>query len=292
MTIKDIYFLGYMSDVAGAYLGSAKGPDVLRRSPYLAALEKQGIKLHWEEFLQPDPTQHSKLEKVSTLCKKLSDNTQSLNQENKFFIVLGGDHTSAIGTWSGVTNATQGDLGLIWIDAHMDSHTPQTSETGNIHGMPLACLLGEGVFELTQLANKSVKFKAQNVCLIGVRSFEQAEAELLRQLNVRIFFMDEVKQKGLYKVMQEAIQHVTRHTVGFGVSLDIDSIDPQDAPGTGITEHNGLDGKELTLALSLLADNPNLVGAEIVEFDPSRDKDHLTEKLIANLIQSLAVSAK
>lgn len=289
--MKKLHLLGYASDIAGAAAGSAKGPLVLRQSPYLAALENEKIKLSWGELLQPAHGDVHKVEKISYLCQQLAEQVAHLTREKKFFVVLGGDHSSAIGTWSGASHALkkEGSLGLIWVDAHMDSHTPQTSETGNIHGMPLACLLGQGASEFIHILDKSAKLNPENVSLIGVRSFEPGEEALLKKLNVRVFLMDEIKQRGLEAVMQEAIQRASHHTAGFGISIDVDSIDPQDAPGTGVAEPGGISGQELCNALSLLAEHPKLIGAEIAEFDPSRDKQHLTEKLISSFILSLAI---
>jgi arginase len=209
--------------------------------------------------------------------------------DDKFFMVIGGDHSSAIGTWSGAFQAIKqrGSLGLIWIDAHMDSHQPKTSHTGNIHGMPLACLLGYGEQEFTQLLSHHHKLDSRYLCLIGVRSFESEEAEFLKQLNVKIYYMDEVKQRGLSVIMQEAIKIVSEQTAGFGVSIDIDSMDPKEAPGTGVIEPDGLSAKELGKALHLLTNNPKLIGIELAEFDPTRDKQQLTEKVILELMRAL-----
>lgn len=288
---KTIHLLGYASGLAGADQGSADGPLVMRQSPYLADLGKK-INLKWIEMLQLNQAESaSKLAAVAEMCQRLAKQTQQLVTNKQFFTVLGGDHTSAIGTWSGVHQAIKprGDLGLIWIDAHMDSHTPYTSLTGNIHGMPVACLLGYGMPSLVNILANAPKIKPEHLCLIGVRSFERGEAAFLKELNVRIFFMEEVKERGLNAVMKEALQIVKRGTAGFGISVDIDSMDPQDAPGTGVREPNGLAARDLCEALQMLADEPNLLGAEIVEFDPHKDKNHKTEKLVSQLLGSLSL---
>lgn len=287
---KNVYLLGYASGIAGADSGSGDGPLVLQQSPYLTQLSKMGLDLHWQAILKPQTDITPKLMVVSRQCQNLSTAVVDLVREKKFFTVLGGDHTCAIGTWSGVHDAlkNQGPIGLIWIDAHMDSHTPETSLSGNLHGMPLACLLGYGEPALTQISNAAPKLKPEHVCLIGVRSFEEGEAKLLQRLKVRVFFMDEIKQRGLEAVMRDAIQIVTQGTVGFGLSLDIDSMDPQDAPGTGVTEQDGIRGDDLCRALKILA-KPNLIGVEIAEFDPHHDQNHLTEKLIAQLMEAITL---
>lgn len=289
---KTIHLLGYASGLAGADPGSADGPLVMRSSPALAELGQKGLRLIWEDMLAAEQTtQQSKLAMIGDLCQKLAKKTQQLTTQKEFFTVMGGDHTSAIGTWSGVHHALkqQGPLGLIWIDAHMDSHTPYTSLTGNFHGMPLACLLGYGMPSLTNVLDNAPKIKPEHLCLIGVRSYERGEAAFLKELNVRVFFMEEVRERGMNDVMKEAIHIVSQGTAGFGVSVDIDSMDPADAPGTGVKEPNGIAAKNLVQSLRLLANEPKFLGAEVVEFDPHRDINRKTEILVSQIIGSLAL---
>lgn len=290
LNTKTLHLLGYASGVAGADSRSSDGPPALEKSPYLSILKEHGIQAIWKSMLKlTHESPLSKLEVVAKGCQELALQIEELVSKDQFFTVLGGDHSSAIGTWSGAAHAIreQGALGLIWIDAHMDSHTFETTPSGNIHGMPLACLLGKGDRALTTLLNPLPKLKPENVCLIGVRSFEEGEAELLDDLKVRIYFMDEVKKRGLKVVMQEALQIVTQNTARFGISLDIDAIDPTDAPGTGVAEPDGLSAKDILEVLTSFATHSNLIGVEIVEFNPHRDKDHITEKLIAEMLLAL-----
>ncbi len=290
-TIKELHVISYASDLGGAKTGSRHGPDVLKQSVYFQQLYEKGLQLHWQHPIQLSDTNLSKLQKIAQLCQVLAESVEGLVQQKKKFIVLGGDHSCAIGTWSGVANAIlpQQSLGLIWIDAHLDSHTFQTSQTGNIHGMPLACLLGEGESSLTQIKYPEPKIKPQFICLIGARSFEKGEEDLLKRLNVRIFYMDEVKARGIEAVLKEAIEQVSQNGQVFGVSLDIDSIDPVDAPGTGVAEPNGISGEALCQALKQVTRYPGFIGAEIAEFDPRRDQNQKTEKLIAQLIAAMNV---
>lgn len=293
---QKVYLLKYASDMAGAEKGSADGPKTIQLSPYFAQLKQGGVQFFWggmdsTAFSQPN---QSKLSVISLQCDNLANQISKLIEQKHFFIVLGGDHSSAIGTWSGAAFAKRGSgpLGLIWVDAHLDSHTPQTSHSGNIHGMPLACLLGYGAPELTKIADNLPKLQPENVCVIGVRSYEDEELALLKKLNVRIFFMEEVIQKGLKTIFNEAIKMVSKNTASFGISIDVDSIDPKEAPGTGVAVDNGLRGKDLCESLSDLSLNPKFIGAEIVEFDPHRDKNQITEKLIINLISALSIGSK
>jgi len=290
LSFQDIYLLGFASDLGGANTGSAQGPEVMQHSQYLSQLQEKKLHLHWQGILKnPVFTAQPKLAVIAELCQKLAEKVSALVTEKKFFTVIGGDHTSAIGTWSGASHAlkNQGTVGLIWIDAHMDSHTPETSLSGNLHGMPLASLLGYGSKSFTSVLDHHPKLKPEQICLIGVRCFEEDEAALLKKLNVRVFFMEEIQQRGLDAVMQEALQIVTQHTVAWGLSIDIDGLDPQDAPGTGVPEPNGISAKELCASLKILSHHPHLIGLEIAEFNPYFDINQKTEKLISNLISSL-----
>jgi arginase len=286
---KNIYVLGYASSLAGPDPLAGEGPLVLQKSPYLISLKKTGMNLHWQTMIKSEPNNNTKLKNITDYNQILANAVADLAFNKKFFMVLGGDHSCAIGTWSGAFYAIekQGPLGLIWIDAHMDCHTPETSLTGNYHGMPLACLLGLGNSNLTNIMTNGAKIQPEHLCLIGIRSFESDEEKLLKKLNVKIYYMDEVEKRGLKVIMQEALTIVTKGTAGFGVSLDIDSIDPIDAPATDVSEPGGIRAKELCCALELVACDPHLLGIEITEFDPHRDIDQKTEKLIPELITTM-----
>lgn len=283
---NEVYFVGYASGIAGSDAGSGDSPLVLKKSPFMAKIDRQGLRCYWQNVIQSSPSDKPKIDRVAEQCTTLANTIKNLVNQDSFFVVFGGDHSCAIGTWSGVYDAldNKGELGLIWIDAHMDSHTPETTLTGNIHGMPLATLLGYGHAKLTHVMNANPTLKPENICLIGIRSYEEEEAALLKKLNIRIFFMDEVKERGMPSVMKEALSIVKKNTTCFGVTLDIDAIDPMDAPGTGIVESDGISGKDISIALQMLANEEQMIGFEIAEFDPHRDKNHMTEILIANLV--------
>lgn len=291
---KSLNLIGYASGIAGAGMGSEGGPITIQHSDYLPALIEQGLNLQWGNIHQSEQPNASILSQVTELSRKLAQSTSELVTENKPFLVLGGDHTSGIGTWSGASSAkrSEGALGLIWIDAHMDSHTPETTQSGNLHGMPVACLLGYGDSSLITIGDNLPKIKPENMCLIGIRSYESAEKDLLNKLNVKIFYMDEVKQRGMMAVLEDAVTIATRNTVGYGISIDIDSIDPRDAPGTGSIEPDGIAGEDLCAALVGLADDKRLVGVEIAEFDPKRDRDQITEKLVIKLISAVVLGSR
>jgi arginase len=288
MRLKTIlHLIGYASGEAGVDTQTGDGPRTLQQSRYLT---EKNLPCQWDDMINVQEEKKLRVdEKVAANCDALAHCLLPLITQKQSFCVIGGDHASAIGTWSAVHHVyrEEGDIGLIWIDAHMDSHTPETTESGRIHGMPLACLLGLGYPTLTGVCHEGAKLKPENICLIGVRSFEKGEAALLKRLNVKVYFMDEVKQRGLSTVMKEAIHHVTQHTVGYGVSLDLDAIDPADAPGVDVPEPDGILADQLLTEMAIVSHDPRLLGIEIVEFNPHRDKNQLTEKLVVHFLQVL-----
>lgn len=284
-----IVLLGYASGIAAEISGCGDAPVILQQSDICAELNESGWQsLHWAGMLFPIEGLPV-LATVADLCERLAVCTKKLTEQKQFFTVFGGDHSCAIGTWSGVASALkqQGPLGLLWIDAHMDSHTFDTTPSGNIHGMPVAALLGYGAEELTKILEATPKILPEHICLIGIRSFENGEAELLRKLGVRIYFIEEVQKRGLTIVMQEALAIVKKGTAAFGISIDVDSIDPHEAPATGTPEANGLKSTELLNALQLINTDPKYIGAEITEYNPHLDENNITLNLIQRLLIAL-----
>ncbi len=247
---------------------------VLNENPNLVSSELLLPKIHSSELYIP---LESSLSIICDINDRLANRVYEVLLEQKFPIILSGDHSIAVGTWNGFyhyfDNPQSKPIGLLWIDAHMDSHIPKTSPSGAWHGMSLAALLGYGDTEFRCLKmNKSV-LRPENTCLIGVRSFEEGEAELLQKLKVRVFFADEIKKRGMKSVMEEALMIVNDGTVGFGVSLDIDSLDPLEAPGVGSPEPDGLSEQELCDALSLLRTQKKFKAFELAEYNPELDRE-------------------
>lgn len=224
-----------------------------------------------------DATEPSKLEAVSAFAPGLAAVTADIVRRGAFPLVLGGDHSTAVGTWSGIADAYKaqhgdaGRIGLIWIDAHLDSHTPETSESQAPHGMPLAALLGYGAPALTDVRGWRGKVRPENVAVVGVRSFEEGEAALLARLGVRVFGMEEVQARGLDACLEEAVDIAARGTCGYGVSFDVDAIDPQDAMAVGSPEADGIAAHDAIAAMPRFAHDARLIGFELVEYNPERD---------------------
>jgi ornithine--oxo-acid transaminase len=283
--IAKLRLIGVASDRGAPVAGSALGPDVLCRSGLARRLNRHGIPTVWQSVLHPSPGPDG-ISVVAELCGRLARETAEAVRSGDRFAVFGGDHACAVGTWSGAASALagRGPLGLIWIDAHLDSHVPATSPSGALHGMPVACLLGFGEEPLVMLDGFSPKLSPRHLCLIGVHSYEPAERAFLDWLGVRVFYLEEVCRRGLEAVMEDALALVQNGTAGFGLTLDLDAIDPRDAPGVTVPVCGGLRGDDLIRALGRLRDNPAWLGIEIAELDPLRDRNCATACLAAELL--------
>lgn len=288
--MNSLALIGYASGLAANNPDCALGPWYLYYHPTL--WDHVGFKVHWQTFIKAHSREkgESVLQPLYRSLKKLSDAVLKAQQNQQPFCVLGGDHACAMGTWSAVAHFCRPkDIGLIWIDAHMDSHTPQNSLSHNYHGMPVAHLLGHGAECLTHLLDKQPKIKPQNLCLVGIRSYETSEHHFLQQQGVKIFYQQDCLDQGFSSVLQQAYQHVTQNTDGFGVSLDLDGIDPGDAPGVGCPEPHGIQAELLINALAALnlGHQSLFLGLEIAEFNPVMDINQKTAQLIPRLLNAV-----
>jgi arginase len=203
--------------------------------------------------------------------------------------VLGGDHSVAVGTVSGVSRYFRGRnqrAGLIWLDAHADMNTPESSPSGNVHGMPLACILGMGPPELAGLLGYSPKVAPRNAVIVGLRDVDQLEKPHVRESGVRAFTMRDIDERGLRSVMEEAIRLASDGTAGFHLSLDMDFVDPMDAPGVGTPVRGGATYREAHLAMEMLCDSGQVVSMEVVEVNPVIDHRNRTADLAVELVMS------
>ncbi|MBX9430938.1 arginase [Ralstonia pseudosolanacearum] len=291
-------------DLIGAAIGCGARDDGCKDGPRallqagaqqrLQTPDTHGCLVHGIELATP--AGHSRAARLAALpgvagfSRALADATAHSVHEGRVPVVIGGDHSCAIGTWSGVASALRpaGPLGLIWIDAHLDSHTPQSSDSGAIHGMPLAALLGHGARELTQVRDTHPKLLPQHVVVIGARSYEPAERALIDQLGVRVIDAAEVARSGLRAVMAEAIRIAAADTAAFGVTVDLDAFDPVVAPGVGSPEPGGLTGQDMTQALAACARHARFAAFELVEYNPRHDKGGITARLALDLLGAVA----
>jgi arginase len=279
--MRPVKLIGVASGIGAQDAGCADGPQVLRE---LGVFRDAEVQAAWDGILRPR-ADGSLLAVDAELNTRLADTVQRTLEAGQFPLVVGGDHSCAIGTWSGVQRWLGAPLGLIWIDAHMDSHTFATSPSGALHGMPLAWLLGHG--DRTLFAGEVPRLQPQQVCLLGVRSFEEGEAALLQRLGVRVIGMHEIHRRGLPEVLAEALAIVRDGTAGYGVSIDLDVLDPREEPGVGSPVPDGLHCHALEQALHQLRGDPELLALEIVEYNPHRDREQLTAQAAGALFRAV-----
>lgn len=269
--------------------GCEAGPDAFAAGDLLQRLQARGRAVYWCDTLRADGDGGAAVQAVARVCERLAQRVELIARRGDFPLVVGGDHSCAIGTWKGITRAygPQHSIGLIWFDAHMDAHTPQTSPTGALHGMPLASLLGYGDATLTAIGEKA-RLEPWRVCLIGVRSHESEEAALLARLGVRVFHMEEIARRGIDAVLRDALAIVQESSAGFGVTIDLDVLDPADAPAVTTPVGGGLSRAALLAALAQFAAHPALLAAEIAEFNPARDVGGVTARFVADAVEAIA----
>ncbi len=276
--LRPVHCLGIASDLGTSLPGCAEAPEILHQAGFAAELSRTGRQTLWRATLEP-PAAGDREERVAVLCERLAEEVGATLAAGALPLVLGGDHACAIGTWRGAARALaeRGPLGLIWIDAHLDAHTPGTTPSGNLHGMPLACLLGEGDPRLAA----GPPLDPRHVCVLGARSWEPEEAALLARLGVRVISNADVRRRGLAAALDEARCIAGAGTAGYGLTLDLDAVDPLDAPGVGTPVETGLAAAELLAALRRLRGDPRLVALEIAEYNPRLDAAGRTARLVA-----------
>jgi len=292
-----VTIIGVPSDLGANMRGANIGPSAIRIAGLHEKLKMLGcsieergdIAVPLREMLSKAEVENKHKTAIVDICTKLSDEVYQALKFGRKPIVLGGDHSIGMGTITGVSRFTKDSgeaLGLIWIDAHADMNTPDSTHTGNIHGMPLSVLLGRGYPELVGLGGFSPKVRAQNVALIGIRTLDSDEKELCRKSGVRYFTMREIDERGMHAVMKEAIGVVTNGTTGFHLSFDLDGIDPIYAPGVSTPVTGGISYREAHLILEMMADTKKLLSMEFVELNPMCDVEHKSAGLVVDLIQS------
>jgi len=241
------------------------------------------------ESLPPGPNTAKYLPQIAHTCQRLADKVEQAAGGGKVPLVLGGDHSIAIGTVSGMSRhfrKLNRKLGLIWIDAHADMNTPDSSPSGNVHGMPLACCIGLGPSELTRLYGYAPKVEPENVALIGLRSVDEKERLNVQGTGIRTFTMRDIDERGLREVMQVALGFATAGTEAFHLSFDMDAVDPQEAPGVGTPVKGGFTYREAHLAMEILCDSGRMASMEIVEVNPVIDEVNRTAALAVELVMS------
>ena len=278
---RQVELIGAAWGLGGAHPACADAPAHLM--PLLEArLRDCGMAPNAGPVLAPSAREWRRQHAVSRLCQNLAGAVAQARRGDRLPCVIGGDHSCAAGTWAGVARTMQGSLGLVWIDAHMDAHTPGTSHTGRLHGMPLAWLLGQDDDPLYGLATGVIE--PQHVALVGVRSFEPEEQQRLQRLGVRVIYMEEIRRRGLDAALDEALAIATRGTSAFGVSIDLDVVTPEEAPNVGTPVSDAVGSAALARALEEVAGRPGLAAVELVEYSPRLDRDGRTARVALELL--------
>jgi arginase len=296
---RNIRVIGVPLDMGASRRGVDMGPSAMRVAGLEARLEALGhhvtdggnIRVEVAETRASGSENARYLTEITETCTRTAEAVLAALDRGETPLVLGGDHSLAAGSVSGVAHfyRRRGQkIGIIWIDAHSDINTPDTSPSGNVHGMPLAALLGLGPEPLANIYGYSPKIEPENAVLVGVRDIDAAERENIRRAGIaEVYTMRDIDERGMRAVMEEALRAAGRGTAGYHVSLDLDWIDPEDAPGVGTPVRGGATYREAHLAMEILADHGRLLSFEMVEVNPVIDEHNRT----ADLAVELACSA-
>ncbi|MFQ3582918.1 MAG: arginase [Chloracidobacterium sp.] len=291
--------VGVPMDLGADRRGVDMGPSVVRIAGLSAKLTELGytvedignvpVALAEMRRVTDTDARHKYLSEVAKSNEILANHVEAILEQGALPVVLGGDHSIAIGSVAGIAayyRRRGHRIGIIWIDAHADINTPESSPSGNIHGMPLAVLLGYGPALLTQIGGFAPKVRPEDCAIIGVRQIDDGERQLARQLGLRVYTMRDLDERGMSAVMDEALDLVTRHTIGFHATFDMDFVDPYYAPGVGTPVPGGGTYRESHLAMEKIHDSGNMLSVEMVEINAVLDTHNRTGELGAELLLS------
>ncbi len=298
MTSRHVTLIGVPLDLGAGRRGVDMGPSALR----VAGVEERLLQLGHEvedrgdlpvkipETQSPGDPRLKYLGEIMEVVSGLRDAVDRALEDGATPVILGGDHSVAMGTIAGLARHFQRrkeKIGLVWFDAHADANTAETSPSGNIHGMPLAAVLGLGAPSLVNLAGFSPMVDGARAALVGIRDVDQAERANVKASGIGAFTMRDIDERGMRTVMEQAIKRATAGTAGFHVSFDLDGMDPEHAPGVGTPAPGGLSYREAHLAMEMLADTGKVLSAELVEVNPVLDHQNVTARLGVELLTSL-----
>ncbi|MGE8034905.1 arginase [Lysinibacillus sp. NPDC093692] len=295
MNKLNISIIGVPTDYGQTRRGVDMGPSAIRYAGVVERLEAVGHEVHDQGDIRVSQKQEGtivdkqllNLEEVIDVSTSLANSVSRALEQKEFPLVLGGDHSIAIGTLAGLGEHYK-NLGVIWFDAHADLNTPETTPSGNIHGMPLAVSIGLGHERLVKIRNNIPKIKPENVIIIGARSVDPGERELISQQGIKVYTMHEVDRLGMTRVMEDALAYLRARDIdGLHLSLDLDGLDPLYTPGVGTPVPGGITYRESHLAMEMLQESGMLTSAEFVEVNPILDEKNRTADVAVALMGSL-----
>jgi len=284
-------------DLGAGRRGVDMGPSAIRIGGIHSALVGMGIRVEDGgdvEVKIPEAADRGEqrqvfLEEIARVCRTLADLVAETLKQDEFPLTLGGDHSLAAGSISGTSAFFRNQnkrIGVIWVDAHADMNIPKSSPSGNVHGMPLAALMGLGPKELSEIADFSPKVSPENTVAVGARSIDTREKLNIEETGLRVITMKELDMRGMKEVMEEALERACDGTEGFHCSFDLDVVDPQVAPGVGTPVRGGTTYRESHLAMEIVADSGKLLAFDCVEVNPVLDTENATGSLAVELISS------
>nr|WP_241810415.1 arginase [Enterovibrio norvegicus] len=295
---KSIQIIGVPLDLGASRRGTDGGPSAVRIAGLGEQLKKMGYRISQEVDVTVPSMESRPTETGSTMrfrseilqvCRDLALVTRDALTKGHVPLIVGGDHSIAMGSISGIADYYQQqnqNIGLVWFDAHADMNIPGISPSGNVHGMPLSHLMGYGDKDFTGILSANPKIKPENVALVGVRDIDDKEKELIRESGVHLFSMRDIDEMGMNKVSDEIINIVTKDTVGFHVSFDVDGCDPEVIPGSGTLVPGGVTYREAHLLLEKCAETNLITSLDLVELNPFLDKGNISAERAVSLILS------
>lgn len=297
MMERTVAFLGVPMDLGGGRRGVDMGPNAVRiagiedgvRSLGLAFEDRGNVPVPEPSSRTPRNPKARFLEEIAGACAELRTRVEKSLADGLFPVVIGGDHSIACGTVAGISShyhRQKKKIGLIWFDAHGDMNTPESTESGNVHGMPLAACIGRGAPELVKLGERIPMVDVEKAVLIGVRTIDPRERQEIKASGIHVFTVKDLDMHGVHKVMKMAIEIASAGTAGFHLSFDVDGMDPSVAPGVGTPVFGGTTLRESHLIMEHAAESGKLLGLEITEINPILDNHNATARVAVDLVLS------
>jgi arginase len=294
---QKVRIIGVPMDLGQSRRGVDMGPSALRGAGLQASIKKLGLQVEdignlsvkQPEEMPVGEKRAKYLQEIAETCSDVATAAEKALSEGFLPLILGGDHSIAAGVASGVANYFRKDkkqIGYLWLDAHGDMNTPESSPSGNVHGMPLAAIMGYGAPELVDLMGFKPKAEPGNIVIVGARDLDAQERKIVKKSGIHVFTMRDVDERGMREVMSDALKYAMDDTAGVAVSLDMDFVDPSDAPGVGTPVRGGVTYREAHLAMEMIADTESMVSLEVVEINPILDEHNRTALLGVELVLS------